>query len=325
MRARIVGGIALAAAAAAAAAPSARAAAPAGPWDAFNYAPASRTVAPAGVYRQGGAVTSAGGVTTLAAGAYVTLDFGEEVGGFVHLHFTPDSTAPRVGLTYSEWSTYATPTKSDGSNGGSDFEPPVIYPATGALDVSTTAPATVPAAPSLSGASWIWATSGASSSADPGTVYLRKAFTVADPAALSQARLRINVDDSHTTYVNGTQVAVGNGVDAWRTSQLVDVRSLLVTGTNVIAVAATNTSAGASGVVAKLDMGTTSVVTDASWRRAGPRRRTLGRRPASTTRRGRTRSPTRATAPARGATSAIPATAAARRRRPASCAAASAT
>ncbi len=262
MRTRVVGGMALVGALAAIAT-SAHAAAPAGPWDAFNLAPASRTVQPVGVYRSGGGVSSAGGVTSLAPGAYVTLDFGKEVGGFAHVHFTSGSTA---GLTYSEWSTYATPTRSDGSNGGANFEPPVIYPATAPLDTASVAPATVAAAPPLSGASWIWATAGANSNAAAGTVYLRKTFTVADPSALPSARLRINVDDSHITYVNGTAVAFGNGTDAWRMSQLVDVKSLLVAGTNTIAIEATNTSAGASGAIAKLQLGQSSVVTDASWK-----------------------------------------------------------
>ena len=54
VRDRVLGGAALVGALAVLAAP-ARAAAPAGPWDAFNLAPASRTVAPAGVYTPGGA------------------------------------------------------------------------------------------------------------------------------------------------------------------------------------------------------------------------------------------------------------------------------
>jgi Bacterial alpha-L-rhamnosidase 6 hairpin glycosidase domain len=268
MRARVVGAVALLGAVAAVA-PSARAVAPPGPWDQYNLAPASRTVEPTGTYRTGGAVSTADGVTSLGPGAYVTYDFGKEVGGFVHLRFAPTSEAPDVALTYSEWSTYATPTKSDSSNGGGNFEPPVVYkaPAGGALDVQDDAPTAVPPAPSLSGASWIWATQGANGSAPAGTVYLRKTFAVADPAALTSARLRINVDDSHATYVNGTQVALGNGVDAWRTSQLVDVRSLLRPGANVIAIAATNTSAGASGAAAKLQLSDgTAIVTDASWK-----------------------------------------------------------
>lgn len=62
--------------------------APAGPWDAFNYAPESRTVYPSSVRLTEGSVVgsdnlvggSANGSATLeGAGSYVVLDFGKEV------------------------------------------------------------------------------------------------------------------------------------------------------------------------------------------------------------------------------------------------------
>src|SRR4051794_6571149 len=62
-----------------------------------NFAPASRTVTAQSIYRTTGDVTDPsavlhGGVTTLhGAGASVTLDFGEEVGGLVTVH-SADST-----------------------------------------------------------------------------------------------------------------------------------------------------------------------------------------------------------------------------------------
>jgi hypothetical protein len=63
------------------------AAAPAGPWDAFNYAPESRTVYPSAVRLTEGSVVGAenlvggngGGATLEGAGSYVVLDFGKEV------------------------------------------------------------------------------------------------------------------------------------------------------------------------------------------------------------------------------------------------------
>src|SRR3954470_7135757 len=77
----------------------AQAAAPPGPWDAFNLSPASRSVQATGVLKSGGDVTNAagattGGVTTSGPNGYVTLDFGKEVGGFTRLHFAPGNTAP---------------------------------------------------------------------------------------------------------------------------------------------------------------------------------------------------------------------------------------
>lgn len=95
--------------------------------------------------------------------------------------------------------------------------------------------------PALSGASWIWNVAGATSSTPAGTIYLRKTFVVADPASLPFAVLRVNADDGHTAYVNGTQVATSTGAtNAWQTSQIVDIKSLLVAGTNVISIAPFN-------------------------------------------------------------------------------------
>src|SRR6476469_5016008 len=103
---RVIGGAAALCVLAAMTTP-AQAAAPPGPWDAFNLSPASRSVQAAGVLKSGGDVTNAagatnGGVTTIGPGGYVTLDFGKEVGGFARLHFAPGSAAPTAGLTYAE-------------------------------------------------------------------------------------------------------------------------------------------------------------------------------------------------------------------------------
>ena len=120
--------------------------------------------------------------------------------------------------------------------------------------------------PPLTGANWIWNVAGASTSTPPGTIYLRKTFTVADPAAMSSAVLRVNADDGHTTYVNGMQVSSSAGANnAWRTSQISDIKSLLVPGTNVIAIAPFN-GGGAGSVIAAAELDGTRIVTDASWK-----------------------------------------------------------
>lgn len=66
---------------------SALATAPKGPWDAFNFAPDSRTVWPRSVIRAIGSVEGAtnltrttGTATLIGNKSYVTLDFGIEVG-----------------------------------------------------------------------------------------------------------------------------------------------------------------------------------------------------------------------------------------------------
>lgn len=128
-------GAALAATAPAAAAPGGRQ--PAGhPWNKYNLAPASRTVTPRRVYRTTGTVTGAGNVlhsraTSLAgAGSSVTLDFGEEVGGLVTIHFAASSEAgQQLGLAFTESSQYVGPT-SDASNGGSGSDGAIYADAT---------------------------------------------------------------------------------------------------------------------------------------------------------------------------------------------------
>jgi len=95
------------------------------PWDAYNLAPAQRTVTPVRVTRTTGTVSNPAAVlrgrsTTLTgSGSSITLDFGEEVGGLVTLHFTAAGAAgQQLGLAFSESSQYIG-TSSDASNGGS--------------------------------------------------------------------------------------------------------------------------------------------------------------------------------------------------------------
>jgi hypothetical protein len=137
-----------------------------------------------------------------------------------------------------------------------------------------TAPTTVAAenvitgtpAPTLTGANWIWNVAGANTTTPAGPIVLRKTFEVADPAALATAVLRVNADDGHTTYVNGTQVsASAGGNNAWQTSQISDIKSLLVTGTNVIAIAPFN-GGNAGSLIAVAELDGTRIVTDGTWK-----------------------------------------------------------
>ena len=123
-----------------------------------------------------------------------------------------------------------------------------------------------PAPPTLTGASWIWNVAGHNTSTPAGTAYMRKTFSVADPASIARATLRVTADDSHVTYVNGQQVAVsGTGNNAWQTSQIVDVKPLLVAGTNVIAIAGTNAGSG-GGTIAVLALDALRITTDTTWK-----------------------------------------------------------
>ncbi|KII96164.1 glycoside hydrolase family 78 protein [Plicaturopsis crispa FD-325 SS-3] len=98
--------------------------APAGSWDAFNYAPSSRTVSPVAIHSINGVVDGAqglvnntGGNATLAGdGSYVVLDFGKEVGGIVSLHIDQATNASAFSLSFTESPLYISPTESDGSS-----------------------------------------------------------------------------------------------------------------------------------------------------------------------------------------------------------------
>ena len=137
-----------------------------------------------------------------------------------------------------------------------------------------TAPTTVAAqnvitgtpAPILTGANWVWNVAGANTITPAGPIVLRRTFEVTDPAALATAVLRVNADDGHTTYVNGTQVSASTGANnAWQTSQISDIKSLLVPGTNVIAIAPFN-NGGAGSLIAVAELDGTRIVTDETWR-----------------------------------------------------------
>ncbi len=122
-----------------------------------------------------------------------------------------------------------------------------------------------PPPPALQGASWIWNVAGHPNATPAGTIYMRKTFT-ADPASITRATLRINADDSHVTYVNGQQVAQsGGGNNAWQTSQIVDIKPLLTSGTNVIAIAGTNAGSG-GGAIAVLALDDQRIVSDTTWK-----------------------------------------------------------
>ena len=117
-------------------------------------------------------------------------------------------------------------------------------------------------------ANWIWNTTGSSNAAPAGTIYLRKTFTVTNPSSLSSAVLRVNGDDGDQAYVNGTLVSGSPGtvVNSWQNSQVSDIKSLLVPGTNVIALAGIANQPNASGVIATAQLDATRIVTDGTWK-----------------------------------------------------------
>ncbi|EPQ59764.1 Six-hairpin glycosidase [Gloeophyllum trabeum ATCC 11539] len=97
--------------------------APSGPWDEFNYAPASKTVVPVRVYSVVGSVAGAEGLvsgpdgqaTFSSDGSHVTLDFGKEVGGVVSLNVDNATSQSAFSLSFTESPLFINPEWSDDS------------------------------------------------------------------------------------------------------------------------------------------------------------------------------------------------------------------
>jgi hypothetical protein len=126
---------------------------------------------------------------------------------------------------------------------------------------------------SLSGCSWIWYPEGSPASSAPvASRYFRKSFVVRSNSALTNATLLLTADNSFTAYINGTQV--GQGQD-WTTVTPVAVTSQLVSGSNILAIAAANggTSPNPAGLIGKLilsyaDGQQINIQMDATWKAA---------------------------------------------------------
>jgi putative heme-binding domain-containing protein len=117
----------------------------------------------------------------------------------------------------------------------------------------------------LIGANWIWSPAYPKDAVPIGDVYFRKTFQI-NQADVGQ--VHITCDNQYELYVNGRLVS--RGAD-WRHMDVHDVQKLLVRGTNIVAIKATNTDAGPAGLVARVvikERGGTfeSFSTDATWR-----------------------------------------------------------
>ncbi|KAJ7618214.1 Six-hairpin glycosidase [Mycena polygramma] len=102
---------------------SARGLAPSGPWDAFNYAPKSKTVYPAAIREVEGTVTNSnllvnntGSATLTGQGTWLALDFGVEVGGLISLNFDSVTANSSIALSFTESPSFIRPTASDDSS-----------------------------------------------------------------------------------------------------------------------------------------------------------------------------------------------------------------
>jgi putative heme-binding domain-containing protein len=117
----------------------------------------------------------------------------------------------------------------------------------------------------LIGANWIWSPAFGKDEVPPGDCYFRKTFTAKQ---VELAQVHVACDNRYELYVNGR--LAGQGAD-WRRMEVHDIAKLLIPGKNVVAIKATNTDAGAAGLVARIivkEKGTTlvSYSSDATWR-----------------------------------------------------------
>ncbi len=117
----------------------------------------------------------------------------------------------------------------------------------------------------LVGASWIWSPAHVKDEVPVGDCYFRKTFSLKH-AEFGQ--VHVACDNQYELYVNGRPAGQGND---WRQMNVHDVEKLLLPGTNVVAIKATNTDAGAAGLVARVvikERGGTfeSYSTDSTWR-----------------------------------------------------------
>ncbi len=117
----------------------------------------------------------------------------------------------------------------------------------------------------LVGANWIWSPAHAKDEVPVGDCYFRKTFTMQQPEF---GQVHVTCDNQYELYVNGKLAGQGND---WRKMNVHDVEKLLLPGTNVVAIKATNIDAGPAGLVARVvvkERGGTfeSHSTDSTWR-----------------------------------------------------------
>ncbi len=114
-------------------------------------------------------------------------------------------------------------------------------------------------------AEWIWSPAYEKELAPSGDCYFRKAFTLGTP---EHGEIQISADDRYELYVNGRLVGSGQN---WKVLDVYDITKYLVSGTNVVAVKATNTEEGAAGIAARVAVQTqggthVSHSTDTTWK-----------------------------------------------------------
>jgi alpha-L-rhamnosidase len=124
-----------------------------------------------------------------------------------------------------------------------------------------------PATAGLGGAEWIWYPEGDPAVTAPAAQrFFRHTFEL---ATVSRSTLVVTGDDTADVWINGSRVSTSRrATDSWKRATTVDVTAQLRTGTNTVAIAATNSVAGPASIIAKLTSGGTTVATGSGWRAA---------------------------------------------------------
>ena len=125
----------------------------------------------------------------------------------------------------------------------------------------------------LFAANWIWFPEGNPAvSAPVATRWFRKTFVVPAGAGVSNAVATMAGDNMFTLYVNGQIALAAENLNFWQHYGQADISAFLVPGTNVLAVAVTNTgtSPNPAGLIGSFDLVydnglTNSFQTDSSW------------------------------------------------------------
>lgn len=97
------------------------------------------------------------------------------------------------------------------------------------------------------GASWVWSTANAQSSAAAGTIFFRQEYNNTSGSSIP-VTISIAVDNYGTVYLNGALVgSIAQGSASWATP--VVISTTLVTGLNTLRVEATNESTSPAGIL----------------------------------------------------------------------------
>ena len=127
-----------------------------------------------------------------------------------------------------------------------------------------------PASVGLDEAWWIWHPTEQAPPAGP--TFLLGRMTVPKGAKVKRAEAIIAVDNLYAFYLNGKFAGQrGSNPDAWKEAARFDVTSMLVPGSNVVAIEGINTAPGPAGVIFKLtahlaDGRKVTLVSDALWK-----------------------------------------------------------